>query len=100
MKEYTNKKLEKLQKEIEEIEAKLGSRKLADSELKILFAHADKKNTPTHSQWTSEIRGRATYSSQRLRSSFKKRRGKHRGEREERGACSNAQQSERANSKI
>ena len=43
MKEYTNKKLEKLQKEIEEIEAKLGNRKLADSELKILFAHADKK---------------------------------------------------------
>ena len=38
-----DKKLEKLQKEIEEIEAKLGSRKLADSELKILFAHADKK---------------------------------------------------------
>lgn len=38
-----DKKLEKLQKEIEEIEAKLGNRKLADSELKILFAHADKK---------------------------------------------------------
>ena len=38
-----DKKLEKLQKEIEEIEAKLGNRKLADSELKTLFAHADKK---------------------------------------------------------
>ena len=38
-----DKKLEKLKKEIEEIEAKLGNRKLADSELKILFAHADKK---------------------------------------------------------
>ena len=38
-----DKKLEKLKKEIEEIEAKLGNRKLADSELKTLFAHADKK---------------------------------------------------------
>ena len=38
-----DKKLEKLQEEIEEIEAKLGNRKLSDSELKILFAHADKK---------------------------------------------------------
>lgn len=38
-----DKKLEKLQKEIEEIEAKLGNRKLADSELETLFAHADKK---------------------------------------------------------
>ncbi len=38
-----DKKLEKLQKEVSEIEAKLGNRKLADSELKILFAHADKK---------------------------------------------------------
>ena len=37
-----DKKLEKLQK-VREIEAKLGNRKLADSELKTLFAHADKK---------------------------------------------------------
>ena len=38
-----DKKLLKLKKEIEEIEAKLGNRKLEDSELKTLFAHADKK---------------------------------------------------------
>jgi hypothetical protein len=38
-----DKKIEKLQKEIEEIEAKLGGHKLAETELKILFAHADKK---------------------------------------------------------
>ncbi len=38
-----DKKIEKLQKEIEEIEAKIGNRKLSDSELKTLFAHADKK---------------------------------------------------------
>lgn len=37
------KKIEELQKEISEIEAKLGNRKLSDSEVKILFAHADKK---------------------------------------------------------
>lgn len=37
------KKIEELQKEISEIEAKLGNRKLSDSELKILFAHADEK---------------------------------------------------------
>src|SRR5690554_5712687 len=37
------KKIEELQKEISEIEAKLGNRKLSDSELKTLFAHADKK---------------------------------------------------------
>ena len=37
------KKIEELQKEASEIEAKLGNRKLSDSELKVLFAHADKK---------------------------------------------------------
>ena len=37
------KKIEELQKEISEIEAKLGNRRLSDSELKILFAHADEK---------------------------------------------------------
>lgn len=38
-------KIEKLQKEISEIDAKLGTgnRKLSDSEMKILLAHADKK---------------------------------------------------------
>ena len=37
------KKLEELQEEISEIEAKLGNRKLSDSEMKILLDHADKK---------------------------------------------------------
>ena len=38
------KKIEELQKEISEIEAKLGNHKLAESELEILYTHADKKN--------------------------------------------------------
>ena len=38
------KKIEELQKEISGIEAKLGNHKLAESELKILYTHADKKN--------------------------------------------------------
>jgi len=37
------KKIEELQKEISEIQAKLRNRKLSDSEMKILVAHADKK---------------------------------------------------------
>ena len=37
------KKIEELQKEISEIQAKLGNRKLSDSEMEILVAHADKK---------------------------------------------------------
>lgn len=61
MKEYTNKRLQKLAKEVEEVEAKLQGKEFSESEIAKLYAHADKEKAKLDELESKGAKGEDTF---------------------------------------